>query len=177
MNKLNLLLIPFLIISFLLLAQHPQSAIPALADQDEVEGPQFDRGYLSPDFETDPDKIQYDPDKLVYLTIPQLEDLIALEQEGILKCRNTAMEKLNSMGHPKTPSSDDMDSIEDSLECMRIHKANIMLVKKEINKRLKDVSSADPDRKKLKKAQGQANNAIKEGQDSQAEVQEARNKK
>ncbi len=71
-----------------------------------------------------------------------------------------------------------MFTLEVYLECMKTHKANIMLIKKEILSRLTETSGSDPDRKKLKKIQGKANNAIKETQDAQTEVQEAiRNKK
>ena len=139
MNKFNLLLIPFFVFSFLLLAHTAKAQT-------------------------------LNPFDLQYMNINQLEGLIVQEQEKIQACRTRATEILNIISDEDNPSSDAIDEIDKNMDCMRTHKANIMLIKKEINKRLTGVSSDNPDRKKLKKAQGQADKAMKQAQDAQTEV-------
>jgi hypothetical protein len=115
--------------------------------------------------------------KVKYDYIP-IGNLYYGRKKDIDRCKAGATGIIMNLYSPADKSIDPMFTLEVYLECMKTHKANIMLIKKEILSRLTETSGSDPDRKKLKKIQGKANNAIKETQDAQTEVQEAiRNKK
>lgn len=104
-----------------------------------------------------------------YMTIPQLEKQIEIEQTKINSCKDDAYQTLTYMSSQET-SNQELEWLDEKLKCMKIHKANILLIKKEILKRLGGIATDDPDRDKLKKAQGDANKVIKDAQSAMTDI-------
>ena len=113
------------------------------------------------------------PIDIEYMTIPQLEKQIEYEQTRINSCKEDAYQTLTYMSAKET-SNRELEWLEENIECMKTHKANILLIKKEILKRLGGMATDDPDRKKLKKAQGDANKAVKDAQSAMTDIKKER---
>jgi len=126
-----------------------------------------------------------DPASFSVMSTQDLEQLLATEFEKMDECIRWASIHVNGIdrllkGEAFAKPLSDEETIElieenkkylaEDVACIKMHRENLRQLKKEINSRLKGVVSDDPDRGKLKKAQGDTQSYIRNSQQLLAEI-------